>query len=145
MAPSGGDRGTKASSFFADYGPSPVRRPSTTFSHEEPDQAGVGARYGGVDLGGAMATADGAEGAPMLRPPTPGSDPFARVYRVSFAAYTLPPRLAMDDSSRISVYTNGISRASRAYHHGTVYDDDEDVPLVTIHLDKMQLGPAMTS
>ncbi|KAG8974659.1 hypothetical protein FRC05_006993 [Tulasnella sp. 425] len=98
MAFFGGDRGTKASSFFADYGTSPVRRPSTTFNHDEPNQAGVGARHGGVDLGGAMATADGAEASTTYH----ASDPSARVYRLSFAFNTLPPRLSKDDSSRTS-------------------------------------------
>ncbi|KAG8892733.1 hypothetical protein FRC00_011635, partial [Tulasnella sp. 408] len=127
MALTAGDRGTKASSFFAGYGPSPAR-PSSTFSHGESGQAGLGARYGGLGLGGAMAAADGSEGAPIRRPaPASAADPTARVSRVSFAADTRPGRPSMGDSLRTSVYTNGTSRASRAYHRGTVYDD-EDVP-----------------
>ncbi|KAG8974658.1 hypothetical protein FRC05_006992 [Tulasnella sp. 425] len=143
MALSAADRGTKASSFFAGYGPNPVGRPSSTFSHGEPGQAGLGARYGGVGLGGAIATADGAESAPIRRPPTTASDPSARVSRVSFAADTRPPRPSMGDSLRTSVYTNGTSRASRAYHRATVYDD-EDVPPVPSRMDEMQLSPTQT-
>ncbi|KIO26881.1 hypothetical protein M407DRAFT_23826 [Tulasnella calospora MUT 4182] len=144
MALSGGDRGTKASSFFAGYGPSPAR-PSSTFSHGESGQAGLGARYGGTGLGGAIAAADGAEDAPIRRPaPTSAADPSARVSRVSFAADTRAPRPSMGDSLRTSVYTNGTSRASRAYHRGTVYDDDEDVPPVPSRLDEMQLSPTQT-
>ncbi|KAG8920789.1 hypothetical protein FRC01_000590 [Tulasnella sp. 417] len=107
MTLSAGDRGTKTSSFFTGYGPSPDR-PCSTLSHGDSEQAGLGARYGGLGLGGAVAGADGAEGAPMRRPAlTSAADPTACVSRVSFAADTRPPRDSMGDSLRISVYING--------------------------------------
>ncbi|KAG8949018.1 hypothetical protein FRC04_009092 [Tulasnella sp. 424] len=144
MALSGGDRGTKASSFFAGYGPSPVRRPCSTFSHEEPGQSSVSARYDGVGLSdGAMATAEGAEGASIRRPPTTASEPSARVSRVSLSANIHPPHPSTRDSLRTSVYTNDTSRASRAYHRATAHDD-EVVPPIPSRLDEMQLRPTQT-
>lgn len=138
-----GDRGTKASSFFAGSGP----RPSSTFSSVEPGQAGVGARYGGVGLGGNLSEGEMSQ---IRRPNPVGVNPAARVSRVSFAEQA-HPRPSMGDSSlRTSIYTQG-TRASRAFHRGTVYGDDEDVPpvparpedIADIHMSPTQTeGPA---
>ena len=119
-----GDRASKGSSFFAGNGP----RPASTFTTND---AGVGARYGGVGLAGTMANEMG-EMRTARDPSTLSSNPAARVSKISFAT---DPRPRPSNDTRLSAY----SRSSRAFHRGTVYD--EEVP----PLPNMVLSPTQAN
>ncbi|KAG8850463.1 hypothetical protein FRB96_009708 [Tulasnella sp. 330] len=133
----GGDRSTRASSFFAGNGPLPNAiggaRPSSTFS--DAGQAGVGVRYNnGLGIGGNTEAMDSTDdmAAVLRRPAKEGAvNPAARVSRVSFAADVHPRNSTAGDSmqTRTSIYTQGTgARGSRAYHHSFYAPDDGSVP-----------------
>ncbi|KAG8905004.1 hypothetical protein FRB99_000877 [Tulasnella sp. 403] len=136
MALSGGDRNTKASSFFAGSGPV-LGRPSSTFT--DPGQAGIGTRYG---------NSSESEMVQIPRPPGTATSATARISRVSFAA-DVHPRHSMGDSLRTSVYTTGTG-PTRAFHRSTVYGEgnDEVPPLPNTKSGddsgEMQLSPTQT-
>ncbi|KAG8982324.1 hypothetical protein FRB94_014473 [Tulasnella sp. JGI-2019a] len=148
-----GDRGSRASSFFAGNGPLPsaigaAARPTSVFSNA--GQAGVGRYNNGLGIGGNTEAMDSTDNmaAQLRRPPKEGAaNPAARISRVSFAADAHPRYSTAGDSyqTRTSVYTQGTgARGSRAYHSFYAPDDGSVPPMPDLKLrDDMEMSPAM--